>query len=287
VRRFLFLLLVPLIPLTQSRIDASPERGPVRDYWLTLWPGEKVKMLSTTFRGVMADIYWLRTVQYYGGQRAYSAHPNFEPLLPLTDITTTLDPRFEIAYRYGAIFLSEAPPHGAGNPQAGLALLAKGVAQNPDSWRLRWDMGTLEFFSLRDPKRAAATLLEAATIQGAPFWLETVAAAMLGEGGERDVARQIWKRMQQDTYGALKDNATYQLRRLDALDEVEAVQRLVSAFRASRGRTPETLEELRAAGLVAQVPTDPSGVPFDYDPRMGLVTIGKASSLWAPSLGGL
>ena len=46
--------------------------------------------------------------------------------IPLLDLTTTLDPYFSIAYRFGAIFLSEASPGGPGRPDQAVALLAEG-----------------------------------------------------------------------------------------------------------------------------------------------------------------
>jgi hypothetical protein len=284
VRRYLFLLLVPVIPWTQREIEASPGHRHTQAQVLYLWSAEKVKVLSTTFRGVMADIYWLRTVQYYGGERAFGGS-HYDLLLPLTDITTTLDPRFLIAYRYGSIFLSEAPPHGAGNPQAGLALLGKGVSRNPKVWELRWDMGVLLLFSLKDPARAAATLLEARKLPGAPLWLETVGAAMLGQGGERKTARQIWQRMYEGVEGSLKENAAFQLRRLEALDEADALMKLVAAFEAARGRKPASLDELLASGLLRRAPRDPSGTPFTYDPGTGRVDVSRQSALWSPPLG--
>ena len=46
---------------------------------------------------------------------------SFDGLYPLLDITTTLDPRFNIAYRFGAIFLSAKYPEGADSPQLAVA----------------------------------------------------------------------------------------------------------------------------------------------------------------------
>jgi hypothetical protein len=68
---------------------------------LYLWSGEHVKRLVPGFENLAADLYWLRTVQYFGGQRLFVSDKRFELLRPLIDITTTLDPRLEIAYRYG------------------------------------------------------------------------------------------------------------------------------------------------------------------------------------------
>ena len=56
--------------------------------------------------------------------------PEYDLLYPLLDLTTTLDPLFNIAYRFGAIFLAEAYPAGAGRPDLAVALLEKGIARS-------------------------------------------------------------------------------------------------------------------------------------------------------------
>ena len=98
-------------------VDARRGRVPGPGGGLYLWSGQHVRRLVPGLRDLLADIYWLRTVQYFGGQRAFAKDKQFELLEPLTDITTTLDPRMEIAYRYGAIFLAEPHPVGAGEPR--------------------------------------------------------------------------------------------------------------------------------------------------------------------------
>jgi len=119
--RYLPLMLLPAVPLAQMRVDRALGSLRSQEEVLYLWSGDHVKRLCLGFEGVMADIYWLRTVQYFGGQRAFSRSKDFSLLEPLIDITVSLDPRFEIAYRYGAIFLSEPKPLGAGRPEGGCA----------------------------------------------------------------------------------------------------------------------------------------------------------------------
>ena len=104
------LLVAPLVPWSQAEIDRRFGRYRAQQEVLYLWSGEHVKRMLPGFEALAADVYWLRTVQYFGGERLFAQDKRFELLRPLVDITTTLDPRLEIAYRYGAIFLSEPPP---------------------------------------------------------------------------------------------------------------------------------------------------------------------------------
>ena len=147
----LALLLVPVVPLAERSAQARLGDGG-RAEVLYLWSGPQVRRLADGFHNVLADIYWLRTVQYFGSQRAFAAKSNYALLRPLIDITTSLDPRLEIAYRYGATFLAEPYPAGAGEPKAAIEVLRKGVQANPASWRLRQDLG---LFHLLLPGRRA------------------------------------------------------------------------------------------------------------------------------------
>ena len=74
-----------------------------------------VKRLSLGYDGLLADIYWTRAVQYFGGRHVAGAS-HFRLLAPLLEITTTLDPHLLVAYQFGANFLSPKPPNGAGMP---------------------------------------------------------------------------------------------------------------------------------------------------------------------------
>jgi hypothetical protein len=279
--RFAWLLLVPVVPWLQERIDASLGGFRAQEEVLYLWSGEQVRRMVPGFESVIADLYWLRTVQYFGGQRVFAKEKRFDLLEPLVDITTTLDPKFEIAYRYGAAFLAEPFPIGAGKPEEAVALLERGVANLPRSWLLRQNLGFYSYFFLRDPHRAADALLAARDLPGAPAWLETMAADFLGKGGDRATARQMWSRMYENQEeGPLKWNAQSQMQRLDALDSVDILNRLVVEFKDRRGRWPTSFHELGQAGFLPFQPVDPTGVPFHYDPQQGTVEIARASTLW-------
>ena len=87
------------------------DRRPFEPQAGMLWfrSGESVKRMSLGYDTIVADVYWMRAVVYYGGERlSTTTPPNYDLLYSLLDLVTTLDPRFSIAYRFGAIFLAEA-----------------------------------------------------------------------------------------------------------------------------------------------------------------------------------
>ncbi len=269
-----------LAVVVQMRVDAARAQEDRHPEMLYLWSGQRVRRFAPGFETVFADLYWLRTVQYFGAQHAV-AEPDFALLQPLIDITVDLDPQLEIAYRYGAIFLSEARPVGKGDPQAGVALLARGARANPGSWRLRQDLGYYTFLFLHDAHAAGAILHDASRIPGAPFWLESLAARVLAQGGDRRAARAMWGVMyEQAEPGMIKDNALYNLQRLDALDTVDAWNALLEKRRSQSGSWPPSLASVSRSGPPLN---DPTGVPYAYDAASGQVSIDPKSRLWRRS----
>ena len=111
VRPFVFgLVLATLVvafvgvQVWRDRVYGEPAPG---DSVLYVRSGEALRRLSLSFSPLLADVYWVRAVQYYGGTRlSASTTRRYDLLYPLLDITTSLDPRFNIAYRFGSIFLA-------------------------------------------------------------------------------------------------------------------------------------------------------------------------------------
>jgi hypothetical protein len=279
----LLLLLAPLVPLSQERVERRLGAYRAQEEVLYFWSGEQVKRMFPGYEALAADVYWLRTVQYFGGQRKFSKDRRFELLRPLIEITTTLDPRLEIAYRYGAIFLSEPPPTGAGRPHEGIEIMEKGARNLPRSWRLRQDLGFFYYLYLHDPDRAAAVLQDAARIPGAAFWLRSLAADLLARGGDRASSRRMWQQIyDQAEQGVLRENARVRLQILDSLDVADALAARVAQYERQTGRRPKRLEDLRTAGLWRGPLMDAAGVPFSYDGTSGKVAISQRSPMWRP-----
>jgi hypothetical protein len=279
------MLLAPLLPLVQGEVDRRLGAFRAQHEVLYLWSGERIRRLTPGFHNLMADVYWLRTVQYFGSQRAFATDKQFDLLGPLVNITTEIDPRLEIAYEYGATFLAEPKPLGAGNPEAAIALLGRGIANNPRNWKLRQDLGLFHLFFMNDAARASQVLLEGARVAGAPPILRTLAAQVLAKGGERRSAEALWAQIyEQSEPGQLKENAGLHLRQLQSLDAVDALDAAARAFARRSGRPPATLDELRRSGLTTTPTVDASGVAFEYNPQTGEASLSPRSSLWRREL---
>lgn len=234
------------------------------------------------YQGIAADVYWIRAIQHFGQEHlSPPTHVRTYALLyPLLDLTTTLDPYFSIAYRFGAIFLGEQYPGGPGRPDLAIALLKKGVAAQPAKWQYLQDLGFVYYWHVRDFKTAAGYFAQAADVPGAPTWLRPLAAVTLAEGGHRSASRTLWQQLAQSEEGWLRDSARLRLAQLDAMDEIEALHARVAQFRQQRPGQPVTWQALAASGLLPGVPLDSSGTPFALDPATGYITVARESKLF-------
>lgn len=241
---------------------------------------ETMKGLALSYDSLLADLYWIRAVQHYGGTRL-STDPNkrYDLLYPLLDLTTSLDARFNIAYYYGSTFLAEAPPGGPGRPDLAIALLEKGLRAQPDKWEFAQWIGFVHYWWRQDYEQAAAWFSRAATFPNAPIWMAPLAASTLAQGGSRQASRIMWQQIAQTAEDEwFRNDARRQLQKIDALDQLDQLQAVVNAFQKRQGSPPADWAELRAAGYLKGIPVDPSGTPYSLD--SGVVSLDRKSRLW-------
>ena len=221
-----------------------------------------VKRLSLGYRGLLADIYWTRAVQYFGS-RHHAKAMSYKLLYPLLDITTQLDPQLTVAYEFGSIFLSQDPPEGAGQPQQAVVLVERGIRENPSLWRLYYHLGYIQALELHDYKAAGETFLRGSEIPGAYTWMKVLAANMAQHGGEAETARFLWTRIHDSAEDPMiKRNAAQHLLALQVEDDVQKLEEMVQAYRKQAGTAPASLTSLVAIGWMKRVPVDPLGHPY-------------------------
>jgi hypothetical protein len=246
---------------------------------LVLRSGPLVKAMSLEYAPLAADLYWTRVVQYYGYKHATS-QTNLELLWPLLDVTTTLDPNLIVAYRFGGMFLSDAPPRGAGKPELGIELLQRGIRANPEFWRFYEDLGFIYYFDLRDYPKAAAAFLEGSKKPGALIWMKAFAARISEKGESLETSAMLWNEIYNSAQDpSIKKNAQVHLKLLRARSDCEQLNKLAAEYKNRTGRPPSNLRDLVNAGLLPGLAVDPEGVVYWFDLE-GNAQINPASPLY-------
>lgn len=274
------LLFAAAVALQVAR-DRDRQRFEAPAAMLWLRSGEAVERLALGYDSVLADLYWMRAVVYYGGERLQTTSPpNYDLLYSLLDLVTTLDPRFNIAYRFGAIFLAEAYPSGPGRPDQAIALLKRGIDRS-GRWEYMHDIGFVYYWWLRDYPKAAEWFERAAAVDGSPSWLKPLAATTLAVGGDRQSSRTMWQQLMQSSDTEwLRSNAEFRLRQLEAMDLIDALNAAAGQYAAREGHAALSWQELGPPLGLRGVPVDPAGVPLILDSSTGRIGLSTESPLY-------
>uniref|UniRef100_A0A832MMK0 Sel1 repeat family protein n=1 Tax=Eiseniibacteriota bacterium TaxID=2212470 RepID=A0A832MMK0_UNCEI len=185
---------------------------------LSYYPsGVSLKPAALGHAESFADLAWLRAVQYYGEHRTTDLR--FDRMEHVFDILTTLAPRFEPAYVFGAFALAQ---EGRNFP-AGERLMQKGLRANPRSGWLAFEAGFLYYVKPggRDLLRAAQHFEDAARLPGGPPQAARFAAFARQHGGDLAVAYALWAEVRDHSPNAyLRDIAEREMERIrTALEE--------------------------------------------------------------------
>lgn len=258
-------LLLSAIAVVQMRIDAGVRaRGDESD--MLLRSPVAVRRMSLGYDALVADLYWTRAVQYYGS-RSGTEGARFDQLAPLLDIATTLDPKLVIAYRFGAIFLSEPPVVGAGRADLAVMLVKRGIAANSGDYLLAGDLGFIYYWYLKDYGASADAYLQGSKIPNAPNWLGIMAALVAQRGGAIETSRMIWTEIYNSTHDkTIRDRALKTLRGLRAIEDIEVLDQLAQQYKDRVGHFPASSADLRDGGLIRGNPVDPEGYPYVFGP---------------------
>ncbi len=252
--------------LVLHRTDQLRPQGTLDEVLLVSSP-KVIKRASLGYDGLMACIYWTRAVQYFGFRHHHFA-TSYNLLAPLLEITTHLDPQLLVAYEFGTSFLAPEPPHGAGEPERAIELIEYGIQNNPDNWKLYYDLGFVYYMELHDYKKAAEAFERGSHLPNAHPFLKVMAAQMAEHAGEYETARMLWSATYQTTQDKqIKDNAVEHLRALRVDEDIQHLQEAVTRFGERTGRLPASLAELATAEGLAGMPVDPDGHPYKMTPE--------------------
>jgi len=266
-----------IVTLLSRAMDARRSTKQFTDEQLYVNPSA-AKRLSLGFNGLVADWYWMRSLQYVGNKildydAQHEGRVDFGSLaelkldlLPqLLNVSTTLDPQFMAPYEYGAMILPEIDSNQA------VVLLKYGIQQNPGNWRLYHHLGYI-YWQRRDYQTAGEIYGAGAKLAGAPSWMAAMSARMKGEGGSRAAAREVYRHLYETTdEQGIKSMVLNQIMRLDSLDERGTIRRVLKDFSAKSGHCASSWRDVSELLVAARLrvdmrtgtPVDPSDTPYD------------------------
>ena len=261
--------------------------------------GARLKGYALGFEGLIADFYWMKSLQYVGEKILKNPQANvtldnltaLNPrlLYPYLDNATTLDPHFIAAYSYGSLVLP------AIDKQQAIMLAQKGIENNPDEFSLYHYLGYI-YWKSKDYEKAAEIYNRGATVKNAPPFMKLMAANMKSDGGTRSTARAIYTQMyNESTDEQVKTAAKLRLETNDSLDEQDAIRAALKNFQQKNGRCVNNWSEILPLLKNVKLPdglefhldqsnniVDPTGVPYLLDKQNCDVKVDYAKSNLIP-----
>jgi hypothetical protein len=184
---------------TRAIRDAYPEA----DERAYVPPASAARILTLGHNELFADLYWAKTLIYYGGgMEKNSDLADVEPLLALVN---RLDPWFRRPYWWGAYGVVYRKGAATSHEfESSVAILERGLQTFPNDWELTWLLGLRYFLDLKSDnpevqakyKELGASYIEKAMrLPGAPSDLPILAATLRTRIGQRDRALRELREM--------------------------------------------------------------------------------------------
>lgn len=233
----------------QDYLDSMREKK--LDEELLYLPNEKLlNHFTGGMSSVVADLLWLRTIQYTV-MEFHNVDRKFTWLEQMCTTVTKLDPNFEGAYVHGGMLLA-----AIGADDKAMTLLKTGMANNPDSWEIPFEIAKIYLLNRRENPESPAMLAHYLSIvaqrseDGSFYydWIENLQD--LHDLDEH--AMVIWR----DVRDRAKDDLTREIAETNILDlslrmNVRTLQEMVDAYREQTGKPPEKLDDAVDPGLLA------------------------------------
>lgn len=229
--------------------------------------GEYLKLATLGYRHVVSDLIWLQAVQHIGAKR--DTQLGYQWTYHAVDVLTDLDPTFIAPYQATGILLGVL----VGRHEEGLAILRKGIRNNPNIWQLPFLAGYISYYELCNPVAGAEYFQIAAQISGAPAYLPRLAARMTVESGDPVAALEFLDRFSRTVADARVREALTQRRKEVVLErDLRLLEESSRKYQSKHGRMPSKLEDLILRGVIQNLPEDPFGGQYQVDPWTGAIS---------------
>ena len=229
-------------------------------------PGPLAEAVALGFDNLLADVYWIRAVVYYGGQQAHR-----ERQQPRRELRSAVS-----VTRSGDVARSPLPGRVSlrrdlsgrgvsGRPRparSGMQLLESGIAHDSGRWEYSHDIGFVYYWWLQDYRAAPSGSSAAGDIPGAAEWLEAAGGDDARRGRQPRVVTATVDAVARNPTSTGSANAEHRLQQLDAMDAIDELNRRCSDLSNATGAAGDLAGTGREPSGWRAVPLDPTGMPF-------------------------
>ena len=241
--------------ICQNNLDAL--RAERQEEELLYFPNEKLLThLTAGLDSVAADLLWLRTIKYTVAE-FHNPQRKFLWLEHMCKAVVVLDPYFEDAYVFGGTFMASI-----GADDRALEFLKSGLENNPDSWKIPFEIAKIFLLNRRDEPESLEQVIHYLTLvaerSDEPEFFMNWIHKIQEKGNLSGEARSVWEEVVKNSNDDfMRELAQSKLTKLDIGDTIAILKGAMARFRAERGGNPVDLDELVSAGYLTGLPTHP------------------------------
>jgi hypothetical protein len=222
-----------------------------------------LRVVAVGHETTLADILYLWSIQYFSDPRESQRRKVW--IERVYETITDLDPHFRDAYWLGFLTLLQE----VRDPRAAFRLVDKALSNEPGHAAIAFE-AAIAARQLGERKRAVHYMGIARQVGGDPLaerlWVK------LQEPATAQEELRLWRQLESSPDASNRAAAATHVRDLVAFVDVERLQALVACYARERGRPPGSLQDLVTARYVDELPRDPEGAPYAYDPRTRIVS---------------
>jgi hypothetical protein len=221
-------------------------------------PAPILKITTLEFDGLASDFMFLKATTFLGSTFERKERPQVKEwewrwLDNVLNASAVLDPYFFDPYYFANAHLTWE----GGLVSETNQLLEKGSRYRDWDWRLPFYLGFNNFYFLREDDKASKFLMEAYRRPGGSPMLASLASRLAYKEGRTDNAIIFLEEIARRTED--KELKEYYEKRLEALRGIALLEKAVGNYRKKFRRTPRSLEELTAKGIIGKIPKEPYG----------------------------
>ena len=259
----LFLCLIFLVfsgvifGLQRYHDTVAPPRVPIEDF--KYLPNKALlKCAALSFDEIVADYLWIQALGYFGGH--YQTDKQFPWLAQLIDTVNSLDPVFIDPYEFGGVVFG----YVFNDVERSNAFFAKGMADVPKQNKRYWLLPFFTAFNYMyfkgDYETAAKYLEQAAQFPQRPAYLPLLVARLYANTEDPTLAIPFLEKMiEQAATQEMRTQLERRIGEIQVKDHLRQMNQAREQFRQARGREPNSLDELVAAGFLSRIPQEPFG----------------------------
>ncbi len=228
------------------------------------------KVFSLGYTNALSDLLYLWFVYYWDW---YGKNVRYSYMEHTFEVMTDLDPKNQDAYIIAAL-LAFVPLKW----DLVYKFLDKGIEKNPENYVIPYDAGNYALFSEKNYERAAKYFQIAFERNPERTTIKNLLAYSLSHKGDLETSLKYFEEILDKYKNDDSPEGNYYrfssvLHIFEVKNEIAKrdVEKAVEKYRAKFGKNPPSLRVLKKEGFINEIPKDPLGKDYEYDPNSGTI----------------